>query len=109
MSIKCFINGTSTAAVSTACPTTTPASAICARLSLKSANFVRAYSCVPEATVTAATGFPTVTGSLVCKNITLAEVVTEYCFCNTENCNDPAKGATTAVDLKVSGVDFNSI
>ena len=110
LSIKCFTNGTTSGkATSTTCATTPTALTTCARVgTTTNGNLVRAYLCVDATTVTAANtaGFPTVTDSLVCKNVTLTasgtSVTTEYCFCKAEDCNDPAKGATTAVDLMVS-------
>jgi len=103
LAIKCFTNNTNPA-TSTTCPTTDTA---CARISSETGGkMARLYSCVATTVITAANtaGFPTVTDSLVCKNLTATvsgkSVTSESCYCKADNCNDPAKGATTAAALK---------
>jgi len=91
LSIKCFINGTTSGAgaTSTECPTTPADSKICQRLSVYSGTTVaRNYLCVPQSVVTAAGYTDAVTDDLICKNITVGTASSEQCFCKKEDCNN---------------------
>ena len=97
-SLKCHV-GSDTASVSTTCD----ASTVCAKITLDSTK-VAAYTCLPETSLTVSGHKAAdIKDALDCKDVT-GTVAGKYCYCKTDDCNDPKKSSSSSSNstLKVN-------
>ena len=94
MSLKCYIS----ASTKSDCSSLVPDAKYCAKITLSSGT---AYSCTEEPQKELGLDKSTITETLACYDRTVDPLKGEYCFCSTDNCNDPSVATSDTLEKSI--------